>query len=142
MAFVKNSLYYCLLFVLFISCRSTNNLDRPENAFIVISSVLSEEVCTLWLNESLEFEDRPIVADRSLGADLNSTVNLSLESRVFRVRMECKGNLVGEDAALSPIIRKVELDTILNIKHGKYFLINVRDKSIQVGYSRKPIKLD
>lgn len=137
----KNGL--CMyIFILVASCATVQKPQGVESGSIQIRSVLDEEVCNLIINDSVYFLNRKIVTDRSLGIDPKNWINLRSVKSQIRIKVTFEGDIMHANDRAEPAIRKIELDTLFDLAHGRYLIIEAEFDKITLGYSKKPIRLN
>jgi hypothetical protein len=132
-----------LILISSISCKSLfdSNKKTLRDRIFMLSSVLDDDRCTLIMNDSVYLLNTPIKTNRALGIDLTNELVVDSISNPVKFEIIFEGNISYDGKAFPIQLREIRLDTILDLRHGKYVLINARIDKILISQSKKKLNL-
>ena len=139
---MRNSITY-FSFILFIlinlgisSCSSYKKLEKGESS-ISFHSAFEKDTLNVQINDSIHFKDHRIIMIPEWGISKNaSTV---VEGKQFRIKGTFKTTEILDKELEITISRKLEFDTILEAKDGRYIDISGHQNSIFIEQRKKQI---
>ena len=142
MDYVRNNYIITVtLLLVSVSCNSLQKEKKTKQAVILFASVLEQDSCTLSINGVEYLNNRVILTDRSLGIDLKTVVRVDAKNNLMKFKVTLTGNELSAEPTLPVINRTISLDTVLNLRDGKYFLVEAQNSKVKVLQSRKKFQL-
>jgi len=135
---VGNVRILLLSLVILLSCKGSNIADNNLN-YIILSSIFEKDYCTFSIDDRLYIDNKIINTNSSLGIDLNSDIRFNSSKRMVNFHIKFEGEILPD---VNNEKRVISLDTIIDIRKGKYFLVTGRLSNIEILQSKKKIALD
>jgi hypothetical protein len=133
-----NGKAWMLLVMLFSCAGAGKTTSSADNAYFLVSSVFDDDRGSITVNDSVYVNNKSIVTDRSLGIDLNIGLKVKAVRRQVRIKASFTGNTVPDDL-VGPVMRTVSIDTVIDLRKGRYLLLQARLKEIIIEQYRKKI---
>ncbi|NBW35512.1 MAG: hypothetical protein EBR30_10935 [Cytophagia bacterium] len=142
MGTVKNSVVFLVAATLSLSCVHFQNSKKRKDGFLFFRSVLDDDVCNLRINDSLYFFNQKITTDRSLGFDNRNRIKLKGFQNPIKICVSFQGDIMAGERNFNPIIRRIQLDTVFDLRQGMNLVIEAGVEKIEIGHSMKRIKFE